>query len=375
MKSEIDVVPLPKVSVASMLPYGSMLMPLLNDSCLTDSDINNVLKSRGVFVGDSNKKNTIPLIVTMILSPKEFATLQERQGNKEDNPKHRNSIIKSKSDTSLTSVISGFEVNVDKIEQNENIQIITPMMFGFISSNELELEYSIIREDLTRDWVRPQSTHSAKINIRKDLSSKEIRVSNEYTSKETDEINKILIKDLVSFLKEKDEVEDRIETVHAKNFTNRERFNFMLSLAQDTEDKMLEFLEIKDVEIGPDPDNPPKNPKSFFQENVKKVIINGNKLERNILLTDDGEKDNLLFRSIEAVYSFNCNGVKGRCILQYGFMHFFRNQNTSEEFQVALLFLNTKPGLNKKNLNRFVLNKFEELKRKQFDAFKKEANG
>jgi hypothetical protein len=146
-------------------------------------------------------------------------------------------------------------------------------------------------------------------------------------------------------------------------FTNRERFNFMLQLAQSSEDGLFEFLEVKDVELGPDPDNPPKNPNSVIQQNVKKIIINGSGLEKNSILTDDNDKDNLLLRSIEAKYKFNCNGVEGYCGLQYGFMHFFRNQNTSQEFQVALLYLNSKTG-NKTSLNNFVLNKFDSLKRK-----------
>lgn len=370
MKSEYFVPDLSKINVASMLPFGSMLRPLLNDSCLSDADLNNVLKSRGVFVEDSNKKNTIPLIVTMILSPKEFEDLQNKQETKEENPKRRNSIVKSKTNTSLTSIIGDFEIDIDKIEQmNDDVHLITPMVFGYVSENELELEYRIIRRDLTKDWVRPQSTHLAKIIITKDLLSGEIGVCNEYTSKETDEINKRVIRDVVSFFKEKGEAEEKIETICASSFTNHKRFNFMLNLAQSSEDEMLTFIEIKDVEIGPDPENPPKNPNSFFQQNVKKVIINGNGLERNSLLNNDGEKDNLLLRSIEAVYSFNCNGIKGRCILQYGFMHFFRNQNTSEGFQVALLFIGTKSGVNKNNVSKFVLNKFEELKRKQYDSF------
>lgn len=374
MKNEDNIVYLPEINVASMLPFGSMLRPLLNDSCLNDADLNNIFKSRGVFVGDSDKRNTIPLMVTMILSPKEFEMLQEKQETKEDNPKHRNSVIKSSSKNSLTSIISEFQINTDEIEKiNDDVHLNSPMVFGYVSKNHLELEYSIIREDLTKDWVRPQSSHSAKVIIIKDEAQGEIGICNEYTSKETDDINKKVIKDVVSFFKSKGEAEDTLETICANDFTNRERFNFMLRLAADIEDNSLEFIEIRDVEIGPDPDNPPKNPNSIIQQNVKKIIINGNGLERNTLLTDDKDKDNLLLRSIEAAYNFNCNGVKGRCVLQYGFMHFFRNQsgnkNMSQEFQVALLFLYAKSG-NKTSLNNFVLNKFESLKRKQYETFK-----
>lgn len=367
MNYEEKIVPLPETSVASMLPFGATLRPLLNDSCLSDSDINNILKSRGVFVGNSDKKNTVPLMLTMVLSPREFEQLQEKQATKEDSPKHRNSVIMSKSNNALTSVINGFTVDVDKVEKlNPDVHINSPMIFGFISENEIQLDYNIVREDLTRDWVRPLSAHSGKIIVSKNSNSGEIKVCNEYTSKETDEINRKVIDDVISFLRENGEVDEKLSTICASDFSNRERFNFMLSLAQNSEDSTLEFIEIKDVEIGPDPDNPPHNPNSVIQQNVKKIIINGSGLESNAILNNDSDKDNLLIRSIEAKYNFNCNGVRGSCILQYGFMHFFRNQNTSNEFQVALVFLNSKSG-NKSSLKDFVLNKFESIKIKQLE--------
>ncbi|MED1646806.1 hypothetical protein P4U99_27225 [Brevibacillus agri] len=374
MKREDNIACLPRVSVASMLPFGSMLRPLLNDSCLSDADLNNVLKSRGVFVGNSDKKNTVPLIVTMVLSPKEFEMLQEKQETKESHPKHRNSTLKSNSNKTLVSVISDFEINLEEIEKlNEDVHLNSPMVFQYASSNQLILDYNIIREDLTRDWVRPQSTHSAKIIITKDETSREIQICNEYTSKETDDINKKIIKEFVAFMKSKGESEDKLVTISAYDFNNRERFNFMLQLAEDSEDGSLEFIEIRDVEIGPDPDNPPQNPNSIIQQNVKKVIINGTALERNSLLTSDQDKDNLLLRSIEVAYKFNCNGVKGTCVLQYGFMHFFRNQNTSQDFQVALRYLNARSG-NKTVLNNFVLSSFDSIKRKKYELFKAERN-
>lgn len=370
MKIEDNIAKLPQITVSSMLPFGAMLRPLLNDSCLSDADLNSVLKSRGVYVGDSDKKNTIPLIMTMVLSPKEFEMLQEKQDTKENNPKHRNSLVKSKTTNSLTSITSDFNIDIDEIEKlNFDVYLNSPMEFRYLSKNQLKLEYTIIRTDLTRDWVRPQSTHSGKVTIEKNETTGEINICNEYTSQETDDINKKVIKDFVKYMKSEGECEDKLETISANDFTNRERFNFMLQLAEDSDDGFLKFIDIRDIEIGPDPNNPPDNPNSIIQQNVKKVIINGTDLQRNSLLTSDEDKENLLLRSIEAAYEFNHNGIKGRCVLQYGFMHFFRNQNTSQEFQVALRHTSAKSE-NKTILNNFVLNKFESIKRKKYDEFK-----
>lgn len=362
----------PKNSVESMLPTGAALRPLLNDSCLSSTDLNNILKSRGVFTGESDKKTTIPLLMKMVLSPSEFDILQQYQETKESNPKHRNGIIKSLSTKALNSTISEFTINMDNIEESiPYIELESPMVFGQKSKNELELNYSMVRDDFTKDWVRPQSRHSGKIVIVKDEKSNEIKICNEYSSKETDEINKKIIADYIKFMKDKKEVEDKLETISSDQFTNRERFNFLLQLATSNEDDSLKFNEIRDVEIGPDPKNPSKNPDSIIQENIKKIIINGTGLENNALLTTDKEKDNLLLRSIEVAYNFTCNGIEGVCTLQYGFMNFFRNQNTSNEFQVALRHLKYQSG-NKAILNKFVLDSFENLKRVKYEEFKSE---
>lgn len=367
--SDMDLTP--TISVESMLPIGTTLRPLLNDSCLSSSDLNNVLKSRGVFIGDSDKKSTIPLLMTMVLSPSEFESLQQNQETKESNPKHRNGQIKSLSTKALAANIGEFEIDIDEIEKlNPDVQLDSPMIFGSKSKNQLELRYNIIRRDLTRDWVRPQSRHTGKVIITKDEKSKEIQICNEYTSKETDDINKKIIQDYIKFMKDKGEIEDKLKTISSDEFTNRERFNFILQLAKNNEDNSLEFKEIRDIEIGPDPSNPPRNPQSIIQENVKKVIINGTGLEGNALLTTDEEKDNLILRSIEVAYNFNYNGIRGMCILQFGFMHFFRNQNTSKDFQVALRYLRADSG-NKTILNNFVLNGFESLKKLVYEDFKK----
>lgn len=361
---------MPDVNISAMLPYGTALRPLLTSSCLSDGDINNVLRARGVFVGDPDKQTIIPLMLTMVLCPAEFEMLQERQATREDNPKHRNSTVKAKSKSQLFPVLKDFKVDIDKIHrQNPSIKLDTPMTLGAIDANTMQVQYTIIRHDLTKDWVQPDSKHTGKVFISKDPKSNVIKLCNEYTSKETDDINKQVIKELVAYLESKKEIDDKLETINADDFDNRGRFNFMLQLAKDSHDGSLTFEEIRDVEIGPDPENPPKNPNSIIQENVKKLIINGTALEGNIALTSDDDKENLILRSLEVSYSFNFKGIIGKCILQYGFMHFFRNQNTSQEFQVALQYLKFKGNGNKTAISNFILEQFDILKEQEYSKY------
>lgn len=359
---------IPDINVSSMLPFGTALRPLLMQSCLSDADMNAVLRQRGVYVGNADKVTLIPLMLSMVFSPREFEMLQESQSTKEDSPKRRNSNLYCTKDTTLFSALKEYIPDSKAIEvQNLNVSLNTPLSFDALNENKLIMSYEIIREDLTKDWVKPNSRHVGKVVIEK-KENKQIQICNEYTSKETDDINRQVIKDIVSFLLAKNEISDDERTIKAEDFDNRNRFNFLLQLAQNSEDMSLEFSEIRDVELGPDPQNPPRNPNSIIQENVRKLIINGSALEKNIALTADQDKDNLILRSLEVVYFFNFHGVKGKCTLQYGFMHFFRSQNTSKEFQVALLYCKPIGSVNKRALENFILEQFDILKEKVYQS-------
>ena len=364
--SELNI---PEINISSMLPFGTALRPLLMQSCLSDADMNTVLRKRGVYVGNADKMTLIPLMLSMVFSPREFEMLQESQGTKEDSPKRRNSSINGNTDAKLFSVLKDYEPDAKLIEsQNPNVLLNTPLSFDALNENKLIMNYEIIRQDLTKDWVKPNSKHVGKVIIEKG-ENKQIQICNEYTSKETDDINRQIIKEVVSFLFSRKEISDNEKTIKAEDFDNRRRFNFLLQLAQSTADMSLEFSEIRDVELGPDPQNPPRNPNSIIQENVRKLIINGSALEKNIALTADQDKDNLILRSLEVTYLFNFRGTKGKCTLQYGFMHFFRSQNTSKEFQVALLYCKPIGSVNKRALESFILEQFDILKEKVYQSF------
>ena len=65
------------INTDTLLPVGERLKPLLNKSCISESDMKALLAERGVYIGDSNKRLSIPILTLSILSPKEFEKLQE----------------------------------------------------------------------------------------------------------------------------------------------------------------------------------------------------------------------------------------------------------------------------------------------------------
>ena len=91
------------INTDTLLPVGERLKPLLSKSCISESDMKNILAERGVYIGDSDKKSSIPILTLSILSPREFEKLQELQKTKEDSLKTK--IIKAKSQSDKNEYI------------------------------------------------------------------------------------------------------------------------------------------------------------------------------------------------------------------------------------------------------------------------------
>ena len=88
-----------------LLPVGERLRPLLNKSCISESAMKKVLAKRGVYIGNSSKTLSIPMLTLSILSPKEFEELQELQKSKEDRLETKATVYKALSTTNINDLI------------------------------------------------------------------------------------------------------------------------------------------------------------------------------------------------------------------------------------------------------------------------------
>lgn len=367
---------LPDVSVSRMLPFGVTLRPLLVQSCLTDSDLNSLLRERGIYINNVERQKLVPLIMKMILSPYEFELLLEKQTSKEDAPKRRNVQVNSQTQTSLFVAMRDYQIDKGNVipATVQNAEVSSPITFFPASENEIIVSYSIKRQDLTKDWVTPSSIHAGSVTFIKNCSSGSVQINSEYTSKETDDINRRIISLYTNHLKQIGEIGNTENRILPDDFTNRERFNFLLRIVGNTVEGSLIFLGINDFEIGPDPDNPPIDGSGLMTQNVRKMILNGRKLEENLAKISDDEKEHLMLRSLQVNYEVNFQGKKHRCRIDYGFMSFFRNQNTMPEFQYSVTLLKASGVPSERAVQKFIMETFERHKDNIYQQMMKEKN-
>lgn len=365
------------INTDTLLPVGERLKPLLSKSCISESDMKNILAERGVYIGDSDKKSSIPILTLSILSPREFEKLQELQKTKEDSLKTKIIKAKSQSDKNLNNLIPQDLVKRDDlIDEYDCFDFDTDLSFNMDDQNKLVLNYTIIREDVTKDWANNKSRYTGRVEIEKSATQGMICFRNEYTSSETEVINKKIIKMVTNHLQILGEISNKESPfeITSDKFNNIQRFAFMLQLANDSPSGFLSFEAVKNIEIGPDRKvNMPDNTK-WMGGSVKNIIINSEKgktLENIEYISDKQYHEFLILRKVQAQYKFSFGVLEGQCIVEYGFPHYFRSHVRNHSFEVSvpkIYFSKDSKSENSRNASRFILKEFQDMIQQKYDS-------
>lgn len=365
------------INTDTLLPVGERLKPLLSKSCISESDMKNILAERGVYIGDSDKKSSIPILTLSILSPREFEKLQELQKTKEDSLKTKIIKAKSQSDKNLNNLIPQDLVKRDDlIDEYDCFDFDTDLSFNMDDQNKLVLDYTIIREDVTKDWANNKSRYTGRVEIEKSATQGMICFRNEYTSSETEVINKKIFKMVTNHLQILGEISNKESPfeITSDKFNNVQRFAFMLQLANDSPSGFLSFEAVKNIEIGPDRKvNMPDNTK-WMGGSVKNIIINSEKgktLENIEYISDKQYHEFLILRKVQAQYKFSFGVLEGQCIVEYGFPHYFRSHVRNHSFEVSvpkIYFSKDSKSENSRNASRFILKEFQDMIQQKYDS-------
>ncbi|MFT0696592.1 hypothetical protein ACDX34_21115 [Acinetobacter bereziniae] len=68
--------------------WGDHLRILLNSDLISPGEISETLKEKGIFIGSSEKSDTVPLLSTCLLTPDEFSRLIEKSFIRESGQKY-----------------------------------------------------------------------------------------------------------------------------------------------------------------------------------------------------------------------------------------------------------------------------------------------
>jgi len=372
-----DTIKNEKETQVPLLPFGETLRPLILTSSLSDTDIKFVLQKRGIFVKDRRKGNTIPKLTSILLSPREFDILKNRQQFKES------AIKTSDAKTNWNSEKTIVQAFPEECEHLANTLIdeassyeLTQCAVQHGHANEVIVNCSIKRRDWTKDVFSQTTYHDCALSITREPESKIVTYHMETTAPETREFMNKLQTAIHEKFQESGVVSQNteIQKILANHFVNNQvRFEFLHHFIEQSE--ILSFQKIVDIDVGIDR-HFKEFPKQFrwLKGNIDTISLHGSRIHETDVM-QLGKIGVFVFGEIEAEFKFEYPEAKGTCSIQYGFPKYYEKEKNIEfEAKIGskLILHPNYAHVSKKVVGNFLLKHFQKNKHKLFEQFKAE---
>jgi len=364
-----------KEKLVPLLPYGETLRPLIVASSLTGSDLKSLLQKRGIFVKASSKEKTVPVLTSILLSPREFFALKNSQTFKESIVKVSDAQADWNSDQTVVQAIPDeYESFVQKIVPDNASYTLSNCSVQHINVDEVIINCSIKRHDWTKDSFSSTSHHNCKLSISRDPDSNVIIYQTETTIPETKDLITKLQKKTHSYFRQHGAIASNspIQRVLSNHFiTNKVMFEYINAFLYPISDA-LTYHKIIDIDAGVD-HNYGTFPENFqwLKNNIEKINLHGNNLQVTDIMSL-GRSGVLVFGEIEAEFGFDYTHAKGRCTIKYGFPRLYEKKSATE-FEAKIIDLKLHAdfiNIPKERVSKFLIQEFQKNKHKLFEEFK-----
>ena len=314
------------------IPTGSDLRVLLNSEHISYGEIHSALKSKGIFVGNSDKTITVPLLSATLLTPSEFSSLIDVSVDRDSKPKIKVSALELVSLTSdwITPLKTDlFQPEFDPCASIESVDFVDAPGMVVDGKDKVRIPYVINRKDFSKDWTKRELNFSGEIVIERQGTNLKLDFASTHSSRETEAINRRLISRISKILKSAGATQSENERrITFSSFTNIERVRFFKRLTGGF-GKILGKGSVNDMEISRDISGPPlpNDPQvAWMNQTVKRLQIDGEKLNNIFLISDETYYPFYHVQRIDVTYPFSEATNSGTC--RIGF--FFSSPTKSE---------------------------------------------
>lgn len=368
------------------LPYGEMLRGLLVQSCISKGELRTLLKYRGVFTPFGEKQDTIPLLVTTVLTPYEFDLLRENQNSREDNLKNNTQIIEWQSDKNLLEQLPEL-LNVASIANPEfdNYRVIRQPAFVPIENNlnHVKMDYSIERNDLSKCWATEKREFNASLEIIRTPETNTVKIITYSTAEETKKVATKVINNLLKHFEVQGNIESAksIQRILFSSFSNSNRIQYFLSLTKNINFLIFEFVDIVDIQFTPEKNQDLPDEIKWIQGKIEDLKLNGKKLHNTLFLKKQYHEYIHLY-SVDCKFKFDLKfkgkNITGECTICFDFPDYEKNSDTIDsELEINIRSLKVecdRRGFTQSELKQALLKELEDLKITNFKKYQIDDN-
>jgi hypothetical protein len=158
------------IDLKSTVVSGSDLRILLGSDHLSYGEIHAALKEKGIFVGNSDKAITVPLLSATLLTPDNFTRLIENSVSRESQPKVKVAsldLVTKDSDWITPLKKSLFDDSFDILGETSGIDFVTNPTLVVSDANKITIPYQIRRLDFSKDWIERELSFDAQVTSSK----------------------------------------------------------------------------------------------------------------------------------------------------------------------------------------------------------------
>lgn len=329
---------------------GHELSTFLNSGLITPGNISSLLKNNGVYVPTKNEK-TIPILSSMILAPETFHKMLAYVVNKEQRPKYRIGAVKLSSCS--TNWIDALQDNYESLKQincdviNNNIKYEKTLTLEIDQNNTAIMYYKLRRNHYNQDLLKRNVLVEGTIRIEK--KNGKLEITSIFSSKETEELNNILIKNMSQyFFSEGLTEQESIIQIKFNDFTNKERIVFFNKLVKGYKSLSSGNLEMMEVMVDPEMvDKLPDDPEiEFLKGNFKGLkTLGGEELSESFFIKKIKYYPYYFIPSMDVKYDFS-DGTNHCCCTVGFFFKSVRKSYTDSVFDFFIKDLKYEKGGN-----------------------------
>ncbi|EWS66062.1 hypothetical protein Y695_00669 [Hydrogenophaga sp. T4] len=324
MSTPIKQAPAKQFDYERAMLWGDRLRVLLNSEHISNGEIMETLKEKGIFIGSTNKSDTVPLLSASLLTPFEFKKLVEKSFTRESGKKYSSCNFKLASSSTdwKMEILNSFDSVIEGIKLEDDREFASEPSISVDSDGSVRISYSLRVLDFSKDWIEQEVVYPGEVLLKQASGGLEIEVNRFRTSKDTNILNDTITGAIGKFYKSKGVTTDeKPESILFEDFTNSERIRFFLQLTSVSTPE-FSFKEIGNFEIIRDQEAGalPKEQRIEWMEGyVNKIQIKGNDLGKIFLLQESDYYQYYYLVKMTATYAFKFGANAGDCGIEFAF--------------------------------------------------------
>jgi hypothetical protein len=308
----------------NFIPTGTEFNLLLNSEHISYGEILNTLKQKGIFVRDSEKSNTVPILSATLLKPSEFDKLINSSVSREQKIKIKSpqKLSLKNTDSNWINPIRNKLSDFDPCDKLDNVELLQSLNVLIEKGNKVKIPYSIRRRDYSKDYLKRDLSFRGEISLEQKNGEVELKCSSQHTSPETEKINKRIIKKISTILIASGVIEEKLEQkITFGAFTPKERVRFFKRLTGGYL-PVLDKGDVNNMEIRRDSNSPPlpDDPEiSWMRQSVTHLKVDGEKLNGIFLIANEKYYAYYHVQKLDVTFPFSVGTNDGDCRISFYF--------------------------------------------------------